>query len=122
MTVTECKGFGRQRGHTEVYRGAEYVVDFLPKLKLEVAVPDDALSDELASLEEVLEGARSSLDPNTVRVIERNLAVIEQAIADSQQALALDPENEFLTEHLERVYERKIEYLRDAARVVAWAG
>jgi nitrogen regulatory protein PII len=41
MTVSEVKGFGRQRGHTEVYRGAEYVVDFLPKAKIEVAVSDD---------------------------------------------------------------------------------
>lgn len=41
MTVTEAKGFGRQKGHTELYRGAEYVVDFLPKLKLEIAVTDD---------------------------------------------------------------------------------
>lgn len=41
MTVSEVKGFGRQRGHTELYRGAEYVVDFLPKAKIEVAVPDD---------------------------------------------------------------------------------
>ena len=41
ITVTEVKGFGRQRGHTELYRGAEYVVDFLPKLKLEVAIPED---------------------------------------------------------------------------------
>jgi nitrogen regulatory protein P-II 1 len=41
MTVTEVKGFGRQKGHTELYRGAEYVVDFLPKIKIEVAVPDD---------------------------------------------------------------------------------
>jgi nitrogen regulatory protein PII len=41
MTVSEVKGFGRQRGHTELYRGAEYVVDFLPKAKLEVAVADD---------------------------------------------------------------------------------
>ncbi|WP_405233856.1 P-II family nitrogen regulator [Lentisalinibacter salinarum] len=41
MTVTEVKGFGRQRGHTELYRGAEYVVDFLPKAKIEVAVGDD---------------------------------------------------------------------------------
>ncbi len=40
ITVTEVKGFGRQKGHTELYRGAEYVVDFLPKIKLEVAVPD----------------------------------------------------------------------------------
>lgn len=43
MTVTEVKGFGRQRGHTELYRGAEYVVDFLPKAKIEVAVNDDIL-------------------------------------------------------------------------------
>ena len=41
MTVTEVKGFGRQKGHTELYRGAEYVVDFLPKIKLEIAVDDD---------------------------------------------------------------------------------
>ncbi len=41
MTVTEVKGFGRQKGHTELYRGAEYVVDFLPKVKLELAVDDD---------------------------------------------------------------------------------
>lgn len=41
MTVTEVKGFGRQHGHTELYRGAEYVVDFLPKLKIEIAVSDD---------------------------------------------------------------------------------
>jgi nitrogen regulatory protein P-II 1 len=41
MTVTEVKGFGRQKGHTELYRGAEYVVDFLPKIKLEVAVSDE---------------------------------------------------------------------------------
>ena len=41
ITVTEVKGFGRQKGHTELYRGAEYVVDFLPKVKIEVAVPSD---------------------------------------------------------------------------------
>jgi nitrogen regulatory protein PII len=43
VTVTEVKGFGRQRGHTELYRGAEYVVDFLPKMKVEVAIDDDLL-------------------------------------------------------------------------------
>ncbi len=46
MTVTEVKGFGRQKGHTELYRGAEYVVDFLPKIKLEIAVTDD-LADKV---------------------------------------------------------------------------
>lgn len=44
MTVTEVKGFGRQKGHTELYRGAEYVVDFLPKVKIEVAVAEDMVS------------------------------------------------------------------------------
>ncbi|MCX7562094.1 P-II family nitrogen regulator [Xanthomonadaceae bacterium XH05] len=51
ITVTEVKGFGRQKGHTELYRGAEYVVDFLPKIKVEAAVPDalvDAAVDALA--------------------------------------------------------------------------
>ena len=43
MTVTEVKGFGRQKGHTEVYRGAEYAIDFIPKTKIEVAVPNDIL-------------------------------------------------------------------------------
>ena len=43
MTVTETKGFGRQKGHTELYRGAEYVIDFLPKIKIEVAIDDDQL-------------------------------------------------------------------------------
>jgi nitrogen regulatory protein P-II 2 len=43
ITVTEVKGFGRQKGHTELYRGAEYVVDFLPKVKIELAIPDDLL-------------------------------------------------------------------------------
>jgi nitrogen regulatory protein P-II 2 len=43
ITVTEVKGFGRQKGHTELYRGAEYVVDFLPKVKIEAAVPDELL-------------------------------------------------------------------------------
>ena len=48
LTVTEVKGFGRQKGHTELYRGAEYVVDFLPKIKLEVAVTDE-LADKVVN-------------------------------------------------------------------------
>ncbi|MDE0743143.1 MAG: P-II family nitrogen regulator [Woeseiaceae bacterium] len=50
MTVTEVKGFGRQRGHTELYRGAEYVVDFLPKAKVEIAVSDDRLDETIESV------------------------------------------------------------------------
>ena len=50
MTVTEVKGFGRQKGHTELYRGAEYVVDFLPKVKLEVVVPDERVDESIESI------------------------------------------------------------------------
>ena len=50
MTVTEVKGFGRQKGHTELYRGAEYVVDFLPKVKIEVAIDDDLLDQCLEAI------------------------------------------------------------------------
>lgn len=56
MTVTEVKGYGRQKGHTEVYRGAEYVVDFIPKVKLEVIV-QDALVDEAVNV--IVEAART---------------------------------------------------------------
>ena len=51
VTVTEVKGFGRQKGHTELYRGAEYVVDFLPKIKLETAVPDDLVERAVEAIE-----------------------------------------------------------------------
>ena len=56
ITVTEVKGFGRQKGHTELYRGAEYVVDFLPKVKIEVAVQADLLE---ATLEAIVEAANT---------------------------------------------------------------
>jgi nitrogen regulatory protein P-II 1 len=51
MTVVEAKGFGRQKGHTELYRGAEYVVDFLPKLKIEVVVSDDQVEGALEAIQ-----------------------------------------------------------------------
>ena len=50
ITVVEVKGFGRQKGHTELYRGAEYVVDFLPKIKVEIAVDDDALDQVIEAI------------------------------------------------------------------------
>ena len=56
MTVSEVKGFGRQRGHTELYRGAEYVVDFLPKAKIEVAVTDDRVD---AVIEAIVNSAKT---------------------------------------------------------------
>ncbi len=51
ITVTEVKGFGRQKGHTELYRGAEYVVDFLPKVKLEAAIDDNMLDQVIETIE-----------------------------------------------------------------------
>ena len=57
MTVTEVKGFGRQKGHTELYRGAEYVVDFIPKIKIEVAVTEESLDQVL---EAIIKGAKSN--------------------------------------------------------------
>ena len=56
MTVTEVKGFGRQKGHTEVFRGAEYAVDFLPKIKIELVLPDDQVE---RVIEVIVETARS---------------------------------------------------------------
>jgi len=87
----------------------------------QVAGPPEGLAEELSLLEESLVAARTTLDPNTVRVLERNLSVIEMAIADSHRALAQDPGNGYLADHLEQVYQRKLTYLRDAARVAEWA-
>jgi nitrogen regulatory protein P-II 1 len=56
LTVTEVKGFGRQKGHTELYRGAEYVVDFLPKVKIEIVVADDMLEQ---AIEAIIKAART---------------------------------------------------------------
>jgi len=56
LTVTEVKGFGRQKGHTELYRGAEYVVDFLPKIRIEIVLPDDRVD---AAIEAIVAAART---------------------------------------------------------------
>ncbi|NRA01766.1 MAG: P-II family nitrogen regulator [Myxococcales bacterium] len=58
ITVSEVKGFGRQKGHTELYRGAEYVVDFLPKIKVEVVVQDDQVDRVIASIQEAANTGR----------------------------------------------------------------
>jgi nitrogen regulatory protein PII len=50
MTVTEVKGFGRQKGHTEIYRGSEYTVDFLPKIKIEIVIPDEKLEEAVEAI------------------------------------------------------------------------
>ncbi|MRR57466.1 MAG: P-II family nitrogen regulator [Deltaproteobacteria bacterium] len=58
ITVSEVKGFGRQKGHTELYRGAEYVVDFIPKVKLEIAVVDDMVTKVLETIENAAKTGR----------------------------------------------------------------
>lgn len=80
-----------------------------------------ALTGELEALTRTLEEGGARLDPGTLRIIEKNLTVIERAIEDSRRALALDPANSFLREHLERAYERKLSYLQEAAGIVEWA-
>jgi len=73
ITVTEVKGFGRQKGHTELYRGAEYVVDFLPKVKLELAVDDDQLD---RVVEAIIETARTGkIGDGKIFVLELGQAV-----------------------------------------------
>ena len=73
VTVTEVKGFGRQKGHTELYRGAEYVVDFLPKIKLEVAVGDD-------QLDRVVEAIQTSANSGKIGDGKIFVVNLEQAI------------------------------------------
>ena len=58
ITVTEAKGFGRQKGHTELYRGAEYVVDFLPKVKIEVVLPDEMLDKAVEGIQKAAKTGR----------------------------------------------------------------
>jgi nitrogen regulatory protein PII len=73
MTVSEVKGFGRQHGHTELYRGAEYVVDFIPKLKIELAVPDERLED----VSEAIAGAAATGKVGDGKIF---VTALEQAI------------------------------------------
>jgi len=84
--------------------------------------PSPELASELVTLEAALSAARASLDPNTVRIVEKNLAVIQRAIDESLRALVIDPGNPFLRDHLERAYRDKADFLREAARLAAWEG
>jgi anti-sigma factor RsiW len=88
----------------------------------DVAGPPPELAAELLRLEEALSAARGQLEPNTVRILEKNLGVIERAIDESGWALALDPNNGFLREHLERTYQDKLDYLREAVGIADWTG
>ena len=58
ITVTEAKGFGRQKGHTELYRGAEYVVDFLPKVKVEIVLPDETVEKAVEAIRKAAQAGR----------------------------------------------------------------
>ncbi|WP_067517104.1 P-II family nitrogen regulator [Endozoicomonas ascidiicola] len=73
ITVTEVKGFGRQKGHTELYRGAEYVVDFLPKVKIEVAISDDLL-------DQVIEAVSNAANTGKIGDGKIFVTALEQAI------------------------------------------
>lgn len=73
ITVTEVKGFGRQKGHTELYRGAEYVVDFLPKVKIEVAIAD-------AQVDQVIEAISKAANTGKIGDGKIFVAALEQAI------------------------------------------
>ena len=73
ITVTEAKGFGRQKGHTELYRGAEYVVDFLPKVKVEVVLPDELV-------ERAVEGIRNAAQTGRIGDGKIFISPVEEAI------------------------------------------
>ncbi len=75
MTVSEVKGFGRQKGHTELYRGAEYVVDFLPKLKLEIVVPDEQAERVVETIVETAASGRIGDGKIFVSSIERAVRI-----------------------------------------------
>ncbi len=85
MTITEVKGYGRQKGHTELYRGAEYVIDFLPKIKIEVATPDEMV-DEIIS---VISKAASSDKIGDGKIFVSNLESVVRIRTGEQNEEAL---------------------------------
>jgi len=85
MTVTEVRGFGRQKGHTELYRGSEYTIDFLPKVKVELVVPDNLVDKVVAT---VAAAARtgSSGRRRTERVVKAGLVEADEAVSGAESA------------------------------------
>jgi hypothetical protein len=79
-------------------------------------------AEEITQLESLLSEHRDELDPNTVRILEKNLTIIDRAIDESGEALSQDPSNGYLREHLDRAVRRKVDYLRDASLVSGWSG
>ncbi len=103
-------------------RSAALAAEGAPAFAAEVPGPAPDLARELASLETALAEAHSRLDPNTVRILEKNLGVIERAISESRRALEVDPGNEYLRQHLDRAYRDKADFLREVALISEWEG
>ncbi len=80
LTVTEVKGFGRQKGHTELYRGAEYVVDFLPKVKIETVVPDESVEPIVEAIQQVARTGKTGDGKIFVSPIEQVIRIRTGAI------------------------------------------
>src|SRR5690349_2925113 len=75
ITVIEAKGFGRQKGHTELYRGAEYVVDFLPKVKIEVVLPDDMVGKAVDAIQKAAKTGRNRNRKITVSTTDKTIRI-----------------------------------------------
>ena len=75
ITVTEAKGFGRQKGHTELYRGADYVVDFLPKVKVEVVLPDDLVERAVEAIRNAAQTGRIGAGKIFISTVEEALRI-----------------------------------------------
>ena len=105
-------------------QGTGSVGDPQPAVVLPAALADQptlaGYTQEVAQLEALMAEHRDELTPNTVRILEKNLAIIDRAIAESSEALAADPANEYLLEHLGRTFQRKVDYLRDASAISGW--
>ena len=107
-----------------VSQGPGSVGDVQPAVVLPASLADrpslTGYTQEVAQLEALVAEHRDELAPNTVRILEKNLAIIDRAIEASSVALAADPGNEYLLEHLGRAFERKVDYLRDASDISGW--
>jgi len=85
MTVTEVRGYGRQRGHTEIYRGAEYEISYMPKLKLEIAVPDDKLDRAVDAIRET--AAEGKIGDGKIFVLDLEAAIRVRTGESGESAL-----------------------------------
>ena len=107
-----------------VAQGTAFAGDAQPAVVLPASLADQptlaGYPQEVAQLEALITEHRDELSPNTVRILEKNLAIIDRAIEESSEALAADPGNEYLLEHLGRAFRRKVDYLRDASDISGW--